>query len=536
LIKQSNYQIMLLLLVILLASTNISSVESQCREIDHQFIKFDTKKQGFSNLLSIRLHRPHEHPSHLSCLQYLKSVRGGTAAAAEEEEESDSGSSKKSKSRKKKRKKTHNQSPEEKRESRRQIEKAMKPSNKTGDVLADSMRQAILDRAHILRNDPPFLNNAQHAPAYDISIHSIGYGMGMTPLPKYPRPKKRKAEVAKYNEEELSTRVDILLETDLAMEDLRSAILANYIFQSHGGTHLLQTMASILASLTGISACILALSNDPKEMQMCFLLLKQCAAMGMIKHGMGVIGMVLLSARNIPQQGLYQTRRVVEQLVQSREDGAVTRYLFYCSWLVLWSGNERPWYLSSIVPPAARLLTTLCLLGPILLREIIHVIWVLSDVLKILSSYTPPNNRKDLASSISKAILSLTSASIDQIMNPLLRSFVAGDETTPWTHAHAIQKQKILAVGITKFSGLLELYTAFLVGLDVTSMFLQFVGFVPEQLLVGILDANTSTLRPKPAIPTLIKSALLARLYLNFLFFQTGGHADVRKKKKETIW
>jgi hypothetical protein len=558
----------------------------------------------------------------------LMELRGGAAAAAEEDEktskissntrrrhngensssETDSATGKKKKKRKStaakktdeeaSRKSSRQQEggkveiSESTSQSKKQIQKAMKPSgaSKTGDAVADAMAQAILDRAHILRNDPPLLNTAHHhdpstTPYYDVSIHSIGHGMGMTPLPTtntHPSSSSRDESTRRHqhkrstSDASMTVEENILLEgmdnDDLVgMEDVRSAILANYIFQSHGGTHLLQTLASAVASLTGISACVFAFGPNPKtiadaasaspttaaSMVACYLLFKQCAVMGMIKHGMGLIGMVLLSAKHIPQQGLYQTRQVVERLIQSREDGAVSRYLFYCSWLVLWTalgvnnidGSTVPWWMSCDLPPMWRGITVVCLLGPILLREVIHILWTASDVLSILASYSSSSsNRKDGVATLSKAILAVSAAGVDQIMNPIVRwtpGTTSHDDTTstnlqPWTESDAITRQRLLARGVTKLSSVLELYTAVLVGFDVASNCLEFVGISPVTMWMSLFGIATSeSSQPRPSLSKVVKSVICARLYLNFLLFHGGGSKHKAKKGKErtaSIW
>lgn len=146
-----------------------------------------------------------------------------------------------------------------------------------------------------------------------------------------------------------------------------------------------------------------------------YSLLQQTLLLAVAKHASGLIGALLLGASKIPQLGLRDTRKYLETVTSD----PVGQYLFYCSLLVVWlnwgtsqyistakslissvrnaaavdstndktaelldglSQNPPPWYFTqstggSIIP--------VIMLLPILLREIISIAWVISDVLTL---------------------------------------------------------------------------------------------------------------------------------------------------------
>jgi len=292
------------------------------------------------------------------------------------------------------------------------------------------------------------------------------------------------------------------------VEAARTSILANYFLQSHGGAYAFQCTVSALSVIMGMITLLLPtlpfLSPNKnvsiENLQIVFL--RRSLLFALLKHASGLLAAAFLSARRIPEIGLYKTRKLVEELATD----PVAQYLFYCALLLVWipsnilstktsgtatgktSSSELPipWFLASKIQRP----TLFIFLGPILLREIIHSAWVVYDVCVILGSSTKLS-----------PLLKICKSSLDAFMSILLTPKV-------WRKADSRRKQQLLAKLVSRASLLLELCTGTIILVDtLRSLFLYSVS--PADSRQKLLD--------------LMKKGLCVRLYINYML--------IRKKK-----
>ncbi|KAL3767783.1 hypothetical protein ACHAWO_005193 [Cyclotella atomus] len=322
-----------------------------------------------------------------------------------------------------------------------------------------------------------------------------------------------------------------------------SAVIANYFLKTHGGTHAIQCILSLLASVLGV-ACLLLPSFpiaganvqkvDVQALSMRITLastkcslLQQTLLLAVAKHASGLIGAIMLGASKIPQLGLRDTRKYLETVTSD----PVGQYLFYCSLLVVWlnwgtsqyvaamkklvistrnsaavgagtsdttidpavellngiSQNPPPWYLSQST--GGSLIPTIILL-PILLREIISIAWVISDVLTL--AFTSSGG---LTGKFMHGLLISARSILDAVMSILVTS-------DKWRKADSFTRQRTLARLVSQASvGMEVLVGGVLIG-DAVQCFWR-VAFV----------RNTSDVSFK----TVLGKLVCAHLYLNFL-------------------
>lgn len=295
-----------------------------------------------------------------------------------------------------------------------------------------------------------------------------------------------------------------------------SVLIAEYFLKTHGGTHIVQSWLSLLASVLGVICLFLpsfpssgvvvgtmtVVSMDATALARHILLsttkcqlLQQTLLLAMAKYASGIFGAVYLSAYQIPQVGVRDVRQRLERVASD----PVGQYLFYCSLLAVWMG----WFgggggggrmgeyiarmrvtVSSIMnaaaaasastattandsTPTAKLLDALSqqpppwflcqspygvgnvipllLLGPILLREVISVVWVCSDVLTLLST-----SLSGMAGMVLSRVLSISRATIDVVMCVLI-------SRVRWRDANSFQRQLILSSLVSRISLWMEL-------------------------------------------------------------------------------
>jgi hypothetical protein len=335
-----------------------------------------------------------------------------------------------------------------------------------------------------------------------------------------------------------------------------SAVVANYFLKTHGGTHAIQCILSLLASMLGM-ACLLLPSFPTAELVTAkstagidaqqisrgiylactkYQLLQQTLLLAVAKHLSGLIGALLLGAAKIPQLGIRDTRRHLERVASD----PVGQYLFYCSLLVVWmnwfggggsgmiqymaglkgavvsimnsstassaaadgsseqgtvaadllnalSQSPPPWYLSqsrfgSIIP--------IVMLTPILLREIISIIWVMSDVLTLIFT-----SSGGLAGKFMLGVLSSSRSVLDAFMSILITA-------DKWRKADSFQRQLTLANLVSQCSLGMELIMgAVLIGDAIVAF-------------AGKTGAAAGDRLPFKAV---LGKIICAHLYLNFL-------------------
>ena len=355
-----------------------------------------------------------------------------------------------------------------------------------------------------------------------------------------------------------------------------SAVIANYFLKTHGGTHVIQCVLSMLSSLLGVACLLLpsfpctatnaaattssaltaqALSRQILLSTTKYQLLQQTLLLALAKHAAGFLGAIFLGASRIPELGLRNTRRHLEMVAMD----PIGQYLFYCSILVVWMswfsgigvGGTRgggmndyvaklrgsvnlimnsaaaaaaassadatttnaspesavsqllntltqtppPWYLSqsrgaSIIP--------FLLLGPILLREIISICWVISDVLTL--AFTSSGG---MSAKFMQGILAGCRSVLDAFMSILISS-------DKWRKADSFQRQRSLAKLVSQCSLGMELCVGGILIGDAIQAFWRFAFIGPD-----IADGSGGSVRLP--FKFVLGKMVCAHLYLNFL-------------------
>jgi hypothetical protein len=401
-----------------------------------------------------------------------------------------------------------------------QIKEAMKRNKDTAAALGDAIRS----RADVLRADdrsgqaPPPLHGV------DASIASLSLGLGSSD----PAAARAKLAAAAAGDGEADDGTARRSSTDRhdggGVEVASSAVLA----------HGVQSLLSLLSVLAGLGALSLppptvaADGTVPTGTRgwIKLILLRRCLLCALAKHAAGLIAVTTLSARRIPAVGFRETRKRIEALALD----PVAQYLFYCALLLVWAPSltastgavaaaagkkaakkaaaaaaaatasgivaaQVPWWFDG---KTTSFYSTLCLLGPILLREVVGTAWVVSDVFVILASSGGADGAEPF-------LLSAARGSADAILNLLFT-------TSRWKEADAATRQKLLAKLVAKVSLLLEILTGFILAYD------------------GMRALSDYTLSPVGARPTMAavaKRAMCAYLYFNFLL--------VRRKKISSL-
>ena len=293
------------------------------------------------------------------------------------------------------------------------------------------------------------------------------------------------------------------------VEPPANAVIANYFLKSHGGAHGVQSLASLFAVLFGAGTYFTPSNNLDLKLR----LMQRTLICGFAKHFSGFLGAATMSANNIPDIGWKQTRLRIEALALD----PVAQYLFYCALLIVWSNGavpslpktakvtkgaavaaskelftKFPWWVKE---DKWRPLCMTCILMPILVREIVSTLWVISDVLVLYHA------SKSSTDSSSPTILKGGKSVLDAIMSILLTPKV-------WRNANAVERQKLLAKLVGKISIAFEVGTSALLIYDAMRAFLDF---------------SIAPVSERPNILVVAKRILCARLMVNFLL--------VRKKK-----
>jgi hypothetical protein len=305
------------------------------------------------------------------------------------------------------------------------------------------------DRADILRDEDPLLASI------DWSIGSLGHALGAS--------------------DERMMRGD-----GGGVQASPASVVANYFLQSHGGAHALQCACSLLATLSGLGAILF----HKRAGDLGCTLLQRTMLFAMIKHVSGLLVAASLAAKAIPKIGLGQARVWMEKLVLD----PVSQYVFYTSLVLLWLPSRQRWMSRwwasfGIVPTL--------LVGPILLREMISTMLVVSDVLVLWSSSSSSGG-----SSVLPTILKLSQSTINAGMSLM---------TTPgvWRPADPAQRQAILAKLVAKASLTFEVLVGLLFAMD---------------FVIGFLEFAFRRMSNRPSLTETIKRLLCVRLYVHFLW------------------
>ena len=429
-----------------------------------------------------------------------------------------------------------------------QIKEAMRRNKDTADTLGNAIRS----RADLLRSDVHDPDHLSSHPLHgvDASIASLGLALGTSDPAS-----AASTSTGSTTSTSTSTSEGGIGDLDTndeggGVQPSSSAVLANYFLQSHGGAHGIQSLLSFLSVLAGLGALLLppptptgtGTGTGSGGGWIKLILLRRCLLCALAKHAAGLVAVTTLSAKRLPSVGFRQTRRRIEALALD----PVSQYLFYCALLLVWApslvasgggggGGGGGWgrgkaaakaaaaastasaataatdAASKIVVPkipwwlngrSTSFYTTVCLLGPILLREVVSTAWVVSDIFVILASSSAEGGDGDREEPF---LLRAARTSVDAFLSVLFTP-------SKWRDADSASRQKLLAKLVAKTSLALEVMTGIIIMYDAIRAFSDY------------------TLSPVGARPTLLsvaKRVLCARLYLNFML--------VRRKKIDSL-
>jgi hypothetical protein len=282
------------------------------------------------------------------------------------------------------------------------------------------------------------------------------------------------------------------------------SIIANYFLKSHGGAHLFQSICSVMAVAASFGAFVAASKSSAKWT---LVLLRRALIFAMIKHMTGLISSAVIAAKAVPRIGLNKSRQWMEQVVRD----PVSHYIFYTAVLLVWLPNK------GLVVETAKAASTAAVaktangagvstawwwpkhvgwlisivLGPILLREVISTLLVISDVM-ILWSLGEENITLD-------RIL----ASSQSVINALMSLLVS---PTQWRTADPSERQAILASLVSKISLAFEGAVAAILFFDLL------IGFV--QLAFGAAGS-----RQRPSLRAMFLKLIIVRLYVHYMLY-----------------
>ena len=456
-------------------------------------------------------------------------IRGGATEVVEDTKKKNKNKKKSTKSSKVKSQpdNTSNNDDDNQEEGDDDAKEAINTAIKDSDT-AHSLGEAIRARAHILRKDKlPF---SFHERTFDSALVSLGLALGTAGLDVDEDELVDEEEQAAGDNDGTSTsntKATTMMayyqyghnnsQNQQFVQPSTSAVIANYFLKTHGGTHLLQCVLSLLASVLGMACLVLppfpsaatlvaTTTKTSKTLTSTQLtskilsattkhqLLQQTLLLAMAKHISALAGAVLLGAQRIPTLGIRNARRHLEYVACD----PVGQYLFYCSILVVWLGwfgsgsgtnngmdfvsglrrsvisiqngarsaaaaaagttenvevetmtqllnvlsqSSPPWFLSqshggAIIP--------MIMLTPILLREVISILWVVSDVLSL--AFTTSGG---MTGKFCQGVLSTARSILDGFMSVVISS-------DQWRKADSFQRQRTLARLVSQISLVLE--------------------------------------------------------------------------------
>jgi len=507
----------------------------------------------------------------------IDNVRGGAVDVDETQNKKKlkRKSSKSSKTKGVSTKNNHDNDDDEDEDAKLAINTAMKDSSST----AASLGEAIRARAHILRKDKlPFQERT-----FDSALVSLGLSLGTAGLDVDVDDDD---DIIRANGEEegdemskaSATKATSMMayyqyghngnshhqQNQQFVQPSTSAVIANYFLKTHGGTHLVQCVLSLLASVLGMACLVLppfptattaikssssVTSSSSAQLSRTILnsttkyqLLQQTLLLAMAKHISALVGAVLLGAQRIPTLGLRNARRHLELVALD----PVGQYLFYCSLLVVWLGwfggggggngmdfvsglrrqvisiqntasaataagitegsasevdatsqlldvlsqSAPPWFLSH---SSGGMIIPLIMLTPILLREVISIIWVVSDVLSLAFSTS-----KGVTGKFCQGILSTARSILDVFMSIVISS-------DQWEKADSFQRQRALARLVSQISLVMEVLVGAVLFGDAVQAFW------------GFAFGGSSTVGTRLPLKIVAGKMACAHLYINFL-------------------
>lgn len=256
-----------------------------------------------------------------------------------------------------------------------------------------------------------------------------------------------------------------------------SSVIASYFLKSHGGAHGLQSMLSLLSSISGIFGVLLLNLN----------LLKRCLQFALTKYVAGLLAGSVIVASNLPELGFRSSKETLSELASD----PISQYLFYTACILFWLPAKGLFAKKGqILKPEwwqTKRSVFLILSLPILLREVISSILVVSDVLVIFSVTNRPI----------QGVLRVFGSFVNIFMSLLVSPSV-------WRNADAKSRQAIVAKLTSRLSLLLEVAVGVIL---MTDFILQF-----SRLLFGVPAIVNG------GLTRLIKCLICTNLYLRFLY------------------
>jgi len=339
--------------------------------------------------------------------------------------------------------------------SKQAIDKAMKEKD-----AAEALGDAIRDRADVLREEDPVLQSI------DWSVGSLGQALGAS---------------------------DRIRREGGGVQASQSSVIANYFLKSHGGAHGLQCLCSALATLSGLGAIALnASSKKDTTLGLTYTMVQRTFLFAMLKHVSGMLAAASIAAKAIPKIGLSQARQWMEKLVLD----PVSQYVFFNALMLLWLPKKQRvvqgacWWWSR----GGKWLIPL-MLGPILIREVISNMLVISDVLVLWSV----GGKDETSASSSDGIETILKVSTS-IINAAMSLLVTPDV---WRSADPAKRQAILSKLVSRVSLVLEVAIGFLLSSDA---------------VIGLFGAAFLSGAKRPTFLESLTRLICVRLYIHFLW------------------
>lgn len=273
------------------------------------------------------------------------------------------------------------------------------------------------------------------------------------------------------------------------------AVIANYFLKSHGGAHLLQTACSLMAQMFAMGSILVTMKYSSKDAvgnaKWTLALLRSSMAFAMVKHISGLIASASLAAKAIPNIGISQSRKWMEDIVRE----PVAQYVFYTALVLLWlplkafqdaagSVSTMWWW------PKQRFIVTL-LVAPILLREFVSNVLVVYDMVVLYDVSSKEDN------ALVETALKYSQSAVNAVM-----SLVVSPEK--WRSADSAGRQELLAGVVSKSSLFAESGVGAILVID------ALVGFL--RMVFGILGG-------RPAFYEMVLKLVIIRLYVHFLVY-----------------
>jgi len=247
-------------------------------------------------------------------------------------------------------------------------------------------------------------------------------------------------------------------------------------------------------------------------------LTRRCLLCGMAKHLSGLVALACEGGGRLGEVGWRETQRRLVGLVED----PIAQYLCYCALMFVWTysgvggGGVTPssWWMGG--GGVGGFITLCCILGPVLLREVVSTLWVISDVLVLLHSSSLSSDRPNDKSTLS-SIISVGNGAVNAFMSVLLGPDV-------WRNASASERQRLLAKLVGRISLAFEVGTAVLLLIDSGWGFLQFsLLSAPSTASTDSTTTTTENILVRPTAFDVGRRLLITRLYVNFML--------VRKRK-----